>query len=59
MKTAMISKINTSKKNPIWSVITFKPFRNEENIVIIPETKFMLTEYVAELELKEGDEVAL
>lgn len=56
---ATISKLAQSKSNPEWYYINFKPFRNEAGEVVIPETKFMLTTDVEELELKEGDIVVL
>lgn len=54
----VISAIGISKSHPEWSYINFKPYRNVENEIVIPEAQFMLTKDVEELSLVVGDVVA-
>ncbi|MCK9429229.1 MAG: hypothetical protein M0R17_04440 [Candidatus Omnitrophica bacterium] len=54
----VISSIGISKSHPEWSYLNFKPYRNVENEVVIPEAQFMLTADVEELKLVVGDVVA-
>ena len=53
----IIASIGKSVKNPDWSYINFKPYRNEADEVVIPQAVFILTADIEELQLVVGDVV--
>jgi hypothetical protein len=53
----VIASIYTSTNNPDWSALNFKPYRNEDKVLVFPESRWIETALIAELDIKVGDSV--
>ena len=57
-QTAVIEAI-VPTKNPDYMQLYFEAYRREDNVVVIPEKKLVMTSTVARLSLVVGDVVEL
>lgn len=57
--TVEINKIFVSERRPEWTALQFKPYRDENDTIIVPEAVWMASADVAALEIKVGDRVAI
>lgn len=58
MKTAKIFKITDTEKG-VYKMLIFEPIRDEANVLVFPESKPILGEFIVSLDIKVGDVVAL